>query len=107
MVEGRLDPALAELDRAVALEPRYGAAWCNRAVALERMTRFDDAVASLDRALEIDPGAAALWHNKGNLLLKAGKREDALRCFKREVKIDHRRWFDLPPEIRSAVDQLA
>ena len=106
MVEGRLEDALAALDRACALDRRYAAGWCNRAVVLERLGRTDEAAASYDRALEVEPGAATIWHNKGNLLYAAGRREEALRCFKREVKLDHRRWFELPSEIRAAVDEL-
>lgn len=108
MVAGRLEDALAALDRAVQAEPRYTAAWCNRAVVLEKLGRPADAVECYDRALQIDPGNCVLWHNKGNLLWgPLGRKDDAVKCFKRETKIDHRRWFDLPPEIRAEVDKLA
>jgi len=107
MVAGRLPEALAALERALQVEPRYTAAWCNRAVVLERMERLEDAVKCYERALEIDPGNALLWHNKGNLLWgKLGRRDEAVRCYKRETKIDHRRWFDLAPEVRAEVDKL-
>jgi tetratricopeptide (TPR) repeat protein len=104
MAEGALEAALGAIERACTLDARYAAAWCNRAVVLERLGRLDDAARSLERALELDPGSPVLWHNMGNLLLRAGRREDAVRAFRREVKLDHRRWFDLAPEIRAAVD---
>jgi tetratricopeptide (TPR) repeat protein len=107
MVAGRLEDALTSLDKAISIDPRYTAGWCNRAVVLERLGRNEDAAKSYERALEIEPGAALVWHNFGNLLYgKLGRKDEALRCFRREVKLDHRRWFDLPTEIRSAVDQL-
>jgi tetratricopeptide (TPR) repeat protein len=106
MVAGRLEDALAALDRALEADARYTAAWCNRAVVLERMERPDDAARSYEKALEIDPGSPVLWHNMANLLLgKLGRREEAVRCYRREVKLDHRRWFELPPEIRAEVDK--
>ncbi len=106
MVEGRLADALAALDRAVALDPRYVAAWCNRAVILERLEQPADALESYERALAADPGSAVVWHNKGNLLWsKLGRPDEAVKAFRREVKLDSRRWFELPPEIRAKVDQ--
>ena len=55
----------------------------------------------------LDGYVAVTWHNMANLLYaKLGRKEKALECFRREVKLDPRRWFDLAPEIRAAVDQM-
>jgi tetratricopeptide (TPR) repeat protein len=106
MVEGRLDSALAELNRALAYEPRYGAALSNKAVILERLKRPEEALATYDLALGLDPAAIPILMNKGNLLVGAlGRREEGIRCFQKVVRIDPRKWFDLPSDIRQEVDR--
>ncbi|RME74773.1 MAG: tetratricopeptide repeat protein [Planctomycetota bacterium] len=108
MVAGELERALAELDRAVALRPEAPEAWCNRGVILERLERYEEALANYERGLEHNVRAPALWHNKGVLLLeRLGRRDEAIACFRQEVKLDHRRFFDLQPEIRRLLDEPA
>jgi tetratricopeptide (TPR) repeat protein len=51
---GRLDDALAALDRAIKLNPAMTVAHKARAAALIAMKRNDEAKASLDRATEIE-----------------------------------------------------
>jgi tetratricopeptide (TPR) repeat protein len=105
MIEGRLEEALEALDRAVRAAPGQTAAWCNRAVVLERLGRPEDALACYDEAIARNRGLPVLWHNKGNLLFGVlGRREEAIACYRREVKLDHRRWFELDPDLRRLID---
>ena len=52
---GDLVTALAELDRALTLDPESAAAFHNRGVTHERLNNYDQAVADYARALERDP----------------------------------------------------
>ena len=104
MIQERYPDALESLEAAVTARPRYTAAWCNRAVVLERMGRPDDALESYDRAIQRDPRSVVLWHNKGILLMGTlGRADEAAACFREEIKLDSRRWFELTPEIRRLV----
>ena len=70
--------ALASYDLAVALDPGYADAFCNRGTVLERMNRLDEALASYDRAAVLNPGDAFAYCNRGTLLLRLGRPEEAL-----------------------------
>lgn len=106
MILGDYERALGEFERALELGPKFLAAWCNRGVTLERMGRLDDALKCYDLALAENPKAAVVWHNRGMLLWgPLARKEDAIACFREEVKIDHRRFFQLPSEIRRLLDE--
>jgi arylsulfatase A-like enzyme/tetratricopeptide (TPR) repeat protein len=51
--QDRMSEALAEIERALALEPRSAVALHDRGVLLSRMGRFEDAVSSLKASIEI------------------------------------------------------
>jgi serine/threonine protein kinase/predicted Zn-dependent protease len=71
--------ALADLDRALALEPDCRPALQNRAYLLaERLARPADAVVALDRLLARSPDDAVLRASRGVLLARLGRRLDAL-----------------------------
>jgi tetratricopeptide (TPR) repeat protein len=56
---GRADAALAQLDRAVRLDPRYANAWAWRGTVHLQAGRLDEARRDLDRALRLQPTARA------------------------------------------------
>lgn len=75
---GRLDEALAQIEKALAIDPTYAQAWGNKGVALERRGRLSEAEAALRKALELDPRFADGWTNLANLLTRQGKEAEAL-----------------------------
>jgi len=56
---GRPDEALAQFDRALAINSDHAAFWHNRGVALMGAQEFPDAVTHFTRALELDFGSPA------------------------------------------------
>jgi tetratricopeptide (TPR) repeat protein len=56
--EGRLEDALAQLDRVIALEPRHAAAWLERGYVLDALRSTADACESYRQALVLDPNLA-------------------------------------------------
>ncbi len=52
---GRLDHALADVDKALDLNPQCALAHANRGSLLEQLGRAEDAIRDYERALELDP----------------------------------------------------
>jgi WD40 repeat protein/tetratricopeptide (TPR) repeat protein len=81
--------ALAELDRALTLDPESAAAYYNRGVTHERLGQYDQAVGDYTRALERDPGRAAELHaSMGNTLGRKGDYDRAIACFDEALRLD-------------------
>jgi tetratricopeptide (TPR) repeat protein len=51
---GDLDGAMADLDQAIQLNPKFAAAYIDRGIVLYRMQKFDRALADVARAKQID-----------------------------------------------------
>ncbi len=106
MLAGDLEAALAEIDRAIALEPDLSEAHANRGGVLKRLGRLDDAAAAYRAALAKDPNAVTVLQNLGLLLtVDMGRWDEGLDVLRHLVRLDPSRWFKLPPEVRSRVDQ--
>lgn len=74
---GDLDGAMADLDQAIQLNPKFAAAYIDRGIVLYRMQKFDRALADVARAKQIEskhaPGRARAE------VLTSGKSESAGR----------------------------
>jgi tetratricopeptide (TPR) repeat protein len=62
---GQYDLALADLDRAIELNPNSDENLFNRAVTLERKGKFDGALADLERVLKINPKSWLALYERG------------------------------------------
>ena len=72
--QGKLDEAITEFRKAIALDPKHLAAHLNLANTCARLGRWDQALAAMDKAAELAPGdpwnpfrAAALHLHTGDL----------------------------------------
>ena len=83
--QGQLDAALDEFDRAVALDPKYANAHCNRGVVLQRLNRFEEALASYAQTVALHPEDALAHYNAGTLLRELQRPEAALASFARAI----------------------
>ena len=86
--QGALDRSLVMYDRAIALNPEYSHAYCNRAVVLGLLNRPTDALLSYDRAIEADPSDSIAYSNRAVLLLGLGQKDSALASFEAALKHD-------------------
>ena len=76
---GRTDEAIAEYERALALNPRRLDAPNSLAVLAAERGDWEQAVTRYRQALEIDPGFVDLRRSLGEALLALGRREEARR----------------------------
>ena len=106
-LEGACDEALRAYAGALELAPQTIDALRWRAEMLRDAGRHEAAVSAFRAALEHFPGTVDLWDGLAWLLWERsepGGREEAIECFRRAVLLETRRWFDLPPEVRRALN---
>jgi len=102
---GKVDQAIAELKRAIELNPNFamghynlGNAYASKdlvdqaigeyklAIELDpsvRAGQYEEEIKCYDKAIKINPKNAEAWHLKGHVLGQIGKYEDAGKCFER------------------------
>lgn len=83
--EGNLAEALAEFDRAIAIDNEFPAAHADRGLALHQLGRSAEALPSLHRAIQLAPGNPNAWLTRGSALLQTGRLNEAIQNF-REAK---------------------
>lgn len=99
--QGRVDDALANLDRALEVDSRYVYAWLMQASILQSQQRWEESIQNLEKALQINPGSAELWFFAGNAFdalsptpptTKGSKAwkcvEQALMCFAKSLELN-------------------
>jgi tetratricopeptide (TPR) repeat protein len=86
--QGRVDEAIAEFQRAIAVDPSYASPEFNLAYAYERGERIDEAIAQYGKALQIDPRNVLGHNNLGVLYDKKGQYDDAIREYEEALRID-------------------
>jgi TolB-like protein len=72
---------LANLDKAVAADPRNATAFLWRGIAWTKLGFFDRALADLDHAIALEPGYLNVSRHKALALLLAGKEEEAFALY--------------------------
>lgn len=78
---GRLQDALSDFDRLVAVQPGFAQGWRNRAGVLEALGRLDDALASVAKVSELEPKDLGALLKRADLLLQSNRMEEAERCY--------------------------
>jgi tetratricopeptide (TPR) repeat protein len=89
----RADAALASYQRAVDLNPLYGAALCNRGVVLMAIGRPRDALASFERAINADPADHLASYNYALAQIGLDDRSGALESLNKAIAL-HPDYFD-------------
>ncbi len=90
--------ALSCAEKALKLDPDFGAACSAKGYALNALGRFLEALEAYESALKLNSNMAFAWNGKGNVLLNLGKKEEALICFEKTLLLN-------PP--KAALDALA
>src|SRR5262249_4933912 len=100
----RLQDALSDLDKAIALEPDSGRGYGYRAVLLSRLGRYDDALKNFAAALQHDPnsfGTLDTLMARGDMLEKIGRHEQALADYAQAITVarnQYDKWIEREKE---------
>jgi len=84
---GRIDEAIAQLQKAVEINPNYVEAHNNLGDALLQKGQVDEAMGQYQKALEIDPNFADAHNNLGIVLLKKGQVDEAMAQYQKALEI--------------------
>lgn len=87
---GRGDEAIADLDRAIAINDRDPKLYNNRGFVRLGLEQYDLAVADFDKAGELAPNYMNVFNNRGLLFLAQKRHSDAIAQFNRAIQIDNR-----------------
>ncbi len=80
--------ALAEMNRAVEIEPNNPYRYSSRAYIKNALKDVDGAIADYEKAIELDPEDAIAMNNLGMLQEKQGNKEQAQKRFDRSDEIE-------------------
>jgi tetratricopeptide (TPR) repeat protein len=86
--KGRVEDALAEWTRALAMNPDDAKANTNLGVLLMRQGRLDEAAARFAMAIAADPKLTNARDNLGAVLLQLGRAEEAIEQLQRSLEIN-------------------
>jgi adenylate cyclase len=88
------DKAIAEAERAVALQPGGSSVHMQYGICLNSACRFKEAIPIFQKAIRLDPvGTTSLYLNYGNALGNAGRFEEAVLAYKKSVQREPNNFF--------------
>lgn len=86
---GQIHPGLADLDRAIELNPRSASAWNMRGlVRLEQYRDLAGAFADFSKAIEADSTDYRAWHNRATLQTRQRNYDGARHDYEQAVRAD-------------------
>lgn len=91
---GDLDGALADLNRALSLDPNFAPAYSHRGMVRHERREFDDAIADYSRAIAIEAREATYYNNRGNSLIAKGDIAGAFADFDRSIALAPAHYID-------------
>jgi tetratricopeptide (TPR) repeat protein len=86
--KGDNDRAIADLNQAIALDPKVAKAYNNRGLAYAAKGDNDRAIADLNQAIALDPKYAIAYYNRGFAWEKKNDLQKALADFKKFTELD-------------------
>ncbi len=85
---GRFDEAIAEYEKALAVDSHDATAHYNLGVALRKHGRIDEALGHYEEAIKIDPAHALAHINLADLLGERGRHDEAVAHLRKALEID-------------------
>lgn len=97
----KIDPALEALDRAVALDPGYAAAWLDLAQMAVKDGKPEIALKLLGKAASVYPADPFIQMQRADLLLQADRKQEALPIIERLKTLSWSKTYhsEIPPLI--------
>jgi tetratricopeptide (TPR) repeat protein len=89
--QDKLRLALVSFEKAVAMDPNYPEAWCNRGLVYQSAGDNKNAEASFFRAVQLDPNLPQAHYNLGVLYESQGKTDQAIQAWRQTLRLvpDH------------------
>ena len=84
---GGLVQAIADYERALALEPLHADAWLNLGATYRRLDRIEEAAACARRVLDLRPDDPRALNNLANALNAQGRLDEAASCYRRALEL--------------------
>ena len=85
---GLVEKSIEEYNQAIALDPHYIDAYCNKAALLQRVNRHNDALLCLTQGAELNPLSAKILEGQGQLLVQYKQYSIASQAFERVLQLD-------------------
>ncbi len=101
-VRGEHETAIADCDRAIALNPSYASAYFGRAHSLWQCGRAAEAIASHDEAMRLSPNDPLLWAflaSKAIALIMLGRHDEGLDWARKAQRQPHTGIWAFMPEV--------
>lgn len=86
--KGEYDRAIADFDRALALDPNYYLAYGNRGVANQKKGDFHGAIADFNKTIELNPGDAVAHGNRSVAFSSIGDFNRAIADLDTAIKLN-------------------
>ena len=86
----KIPQALADLDRAIALDPKNARAFRERSNSQRSAGRIDLALADANEAVRLDPDDAKAFDNRGNVFNNNGQYDRAIEDYNEAIRLDPR-----------------
>jgi tetratricopeptide (TPR) repeat protein len=86
--QGNYDKAIADFDKAIALDPNDVAAYINRGSAYVRKGQMEKAIADYDQAIDIAPDYAEAYTGRGAILYVEKAYEEAIEDFTQAIEVN-------------------
>jgi tetratricopeptide (TPR) repeat protein len=84
----KIPEALADLDRAIALDPKNARAFRERSNSQRSAGRIDRALADANEAVRLDPDDARAFDNRGNVFNNSGQYDRAIEDYNEAIRLD-------------------
>jgi len=83
----QVDKAIADFDRAIALDPYFSDAFLNRGNAFEKKGKFDEAIENFDKAAALNPSYEA-YFNRGITFEKMGRLDESIADYDQAIALN-------------------
>jgi tetratricopeptide (TPR) repeat protein len=88
LTQGLPEPAIAEFNRAIALNPENVEAYASRGFARIKLGQFEQGIADYDQAIELAPDHPMLYNDRGFAYAEQGQFERAILDYTQAIELD-------------------